>query len=75
MHDVDIGDLSDAVFVGVNWHPERGWLAAFVSRYGDAFGLDAAELALRIRFLRQQGRDAVEERRAARELEKQRFHP
>ncbi len=75
MQDLDIGELSDAVFVGVNWDPERGWLAAFVSRYGDAFGLDAAELALRIRFLRQQGRNVAEEKRAERELEKQRFHP
>lgn len=75
MQDVDIGDLSDVVFVGVNWHPERGWLAAFVSRYGDAFGLDAGELELRIRFLRQQGRDVVEEKRASRELERHRFHP
>lgn len=72
---VDIGDLSDAVFVGPTWDPEQGWLAAFVSRYGDSFALGLPELELRILYMEREGRGTAEEKKALEVLERERFHP
>ena len=64
MEEVDIGHPSPAVFTGVEWDPETGWVATFVSRYGDAYALDRRGIELRIRYLRTQGMDRSEEKKA-----------
>ena len=63
-----IGHPTPAVFVGVDWDPETGWVASFVSRYGDVYALDRRGIELRIRYLRTQGMDPGEERKALRAL-------
>ena len=60
--------LLPAVFTGVDWDPESGWVAIFVSRYGDSYGLDQRGIELRIRYLRTQGMDCGEEKKALRAL-------
>ncbi len=65
---VDIGHPSPAVFVGVDWHPENGWVASFTSRYGDVYALDRRGIELRVRYLRTQGMDCGEETKALRAL-------
>lgn len=69
MQEVDLGHPSPAVFTGLEWDPATGWVATFVSRYGDAYGLDRRGIELRIRYLRIQGMDCGEERKALRALD------
>ncbi len=71
MDEPNIGDPNPAVFVGVEWDETVGWLAAFVTRYGDTFALASPELSLRIRYLQQNDVDSSEERKAQAALRRQ----
>ena len=64
MKEIDIGDPSPAVFTRIEHEISGRPVAAFVSRYGEAFCLERAEVELRIRYLESQGSDTMEERKA-----------
>lgn len=68
MKEVDVGDLSPAVFTRLERDDEGRPVAAFVSRHGDVFCLERGEVELRIRYLLSNAMDASEERRALRAL-------
>lgn len=72
MKEVDVGDPSPAVFTHVEWDAAGRPAAAFVSRFGEAFCLERAEVALRIRYLEANALDVAEERKALRALDKAR---
>jgi len=68
MREVDVGDPAPAVFTHLERDLEGRPVAAFVSRYGEAFCLGHAGVELRIRFLEIHGQDTAEERRAMKAL-------
>lgn len=68
MKEVDVGDPTPAVFTHLERDLEGRPVAAFVSRYGEAFCLGRAEVELRIRYLEVNGEETGEERRALKAL-------